>query len=92
MVENSSIFLISVALVFALGFYLNKKKLAWVIFGVMTVGFLIMVFPSVTAEVNGNPGIAHLGVSQPNGSMERKEVRFEPAASDFLGNNHYCNF
>jgi K+-transporting ATPase ATPase A chain len=85
MVENSSIFLISVALVFALGFYLNKKKLAWVIFGVMTVGFLIMVFPSVTAEVNGNPGIAHLGVSQPGGSMEGKEVRFGAAASAFWG-------
>jgi K+-transporting ATPase ATPase A chain len=85
MVENSSIFLISVSLVFALGFYLNKKKLAWVIFGVMTVGFLIMVFPSVTAEVNGNPGIAHLGVSQPGGSMEGKEVRFGAAASAFWG-------
>jgi K+-transporting ATPase ATPase A chain len=85
MVENSSIFLISVSLVFALGFYLNKKKLAWVIFGVMTVGFLIMVFPSVTAEVNGNPGIAHLGISQPGGSMEGKEVRFGPAASAFWG-------
>jgi K+-transporting ATPase ATPase A chain len=85
MVENSSIFLISVALVFALGFYLNKKKLAWVIFGVMTIGFLLMVFPSVTAEVNGNPGIAHLGVSQPGGSMEGKEVRFGPAASAMWG-------
>lgn len=85
MVENSSIFLISVSLVFALGFYLNKKKLAWIIFGVMTAGFLIMVFPSVTAEVNGNPGIAHLGVSQPTGSMEGKEVRFGPAASAMWG-------
>jgi K+-transporting ATPase ATPase A chain len=85
MVENSSIFLISVSLVFALGFYLNKKKLAWVIFGVMTVGFLIMVIPSVLAEVNGNPAIAHLGVSQPGGSMEGKEVRFGPAASAFWG-------
>ncbi|HTD40586.1 MAG TPA: potassium-transporting ATPase subunit KdpA [Mucilaginibacter sp.] len=85
MVENSSIFLISVSLVFALGFYLNKKKLAWIIFGVMTAGFLIMVIPSVTAEINGNPGIAHLGVSQPTGSMEGKEVRFGPAASAMWG-------
>src|ERR1700744_3616194 len=84
-VENISIFVIPVALVFALGDYLNKKKLAWVIFGVMTVGFLLMVFPSVNAEVGGNPNIAHMGISQPTGSMEGKEVRFGPAASAFWG-------
>ncbi|HWZ13601.1 MAG TPA: potassium-transporting ATPase subunit KdpA [Mucilaginibacter sp.] len=84
-VENISIILISISLVFALGYYLNKKKLAWVIFGVMTVGFLIMVFPSVTAEVGGNPAITHLGINQPGGSMEGKEVRFGPAASAYWG-------
>jgi K+-transporting ATPase ATPase A chain len=84
-VENISIILISISLVFALGYYLNKRKLAWVIFGVMTIGFLIMVFPSIHAEVNGNPAIAHLGISQPGGSMEGKEVRFGPAASAYWG-------
>ena len=84
-VENISIILIPIALVFALGFYLNKKKLAWVIFGVMTIGFLIMLFPSVNAEVGGNPAIAHMGISQPGGSMEGKEVRFGPAASAYWG-------
>jgi K+-transporting ATPase ATPase A chain len=84
-VENISIILISISLVSALGYYLNKKKLAWVIFGVMTIGFLIMVFPSIHAEVNGNPAIAHLGISQPGGSMEGKEVRFGPAASAYWG-------
>jgi K+-transporting ATPase ATPase A chain len=83
--ENISIILISISLVFALGYYLNKKKLAWVIFGVMTVGFLLMVFPSVRAEVGGNPAIAHLGISQPGGNMEGKEVRFGPAASAYWG-------
>lgn len=85
MVENMSIFVIPVALVFALGFYLNKRKLAWVIFGVMTIGFLCMLYPSVTAETGGNPAIAHMGISQPTGSMEGKEVRFGPAASAFWG-------
>lgn len=84
-VENISIILIPIALVFALGYYLNKKKLAWVIFGVMTVGFLIMAFASVNAEAGGNPNVAHLGISQPTGSMEGKEVRFGPAASAFWG-------
>jgi K+-transporting ATPase ATPase A chain len=84
-VENVSIIAIPIALVFALGFYLNKKKLAWVIFGVMTVGFLIMLFPSVIAEVGGNPAIAHMGIGQPGGSMEGKEVRFGAAASAYWG-------
>ena len=80
-VENISIKLIPIALVFALGFYLNKKKLSWVIFGVMTLGFLIMLFTSVGAEVGGNPALAKMGISQPTGNMEGKEVRFGPAAS-----------
>jgi K+-transporting ATPase ATPase A chain len=85
MVENISILIIPIALVFALGFYLDKKKLSRVIFGVMTIGFLLMVFPSIHAETGGNPAIAHLGISQPGGSMEGKEVRFGPAASAYWG-------
>jgi K+-transporting ATPase ATPase A chain len=84
-VENISIILIPIALVFALGFYLNKKKLSYVIFAVMTIGFLAMVFPSVSAEMGGNPNLAHMGVSQPGGNMEGKEVRFGSAASAYWG-------
>jgi K+-transporting ATPase ATPase A chain len=84
-VENISILLIPIALVFALGYYLNRRKLAWVIFGVMTIGFITMELASIRAEVNGNPAIAHLGVSQPTGAMEGKEVRFGPAASAYWG-------
>jgi len=83
--ENITIILISISLVFALGYYLNKKKLAWVIFGVMTFGFLMVVIPSIRAEVNGNPAITHFGISQPGGNMEGKEVRFGPAASAYWG-------
>ncbi|MFI5157878.1 MAG: potassium-transporting ATPase subunit KdpA [Sphingobacteriales bacterium] len=84
-VENSSIMLIPIALIFALGYFLNKRKLAWVIFGVMTIGFLAMLYPSVNAEVGSNPAISHLGISQPGGSMEGKEVRFGAAASAYWG-------
>jgi K+-transporting ATPase ATPase A chain len=83
MVESISIILIPIAIVFSLGFYLNKKKLAWVIFGVMTIGYFMALIPTVRAEVGGNPNIAHLGISQPTGSMEGKEVRFGPAASAY---------
>ncbi|WP_426668887.1 potassium-transporting ATPase subunit KdpA [Mucilaginibacter sp. McL0603] len=84
-VENIGIILIPIALVFALGYYLNRKKLSWVIFGVMTFGFLVMQFTSINAEIGGNPAIAHMGVSQPGGAMEGKEVRFGPAASAYWG-------
>jgi K+-transporting ATPase ATPase A chain len=85
MVECISIILIPIALVFALGYYLNKRKLSYVIFTVMTIGFMAMVFPSMSAEVGGNPNIAHMGISQPGGNMEGKEVRFGAAASAYWG-------
>ena len=80
-VENISIFLIAAALVFALGFYLKRKKLAWMIFGVMTVSSLILIVPTVYHEMKGNPAIERMGISQPYGNMEGKEMRFGPAAS-----------
>lgn len=80
-VENIAIILIPIALVFALGFYLNRKKLAWIIFGVMTAGFLLFVIPTMVMESNGNPNITQMGIQQPMGSMEGKEVRFGPVLS-----------
>lgn len=74
---------IPIALVFALGFYLNKKKFAYVIFGVMTLGMLMLLIPTMNAELNGNPAIAKMGISQSTGAMEGKEVRFGPANSAY---------
>lgn len=80
-VENISIILIPIAMIFALGYFLKRKKLAWMIFGVMTAGFILLVIPTIYYEMNGNPAIAQMGISQPLGNMEGKEVRFGPAAS-----------
>ncbi|WP_417351956.1 potassium-transporting ATPase subunit KdpA [Flavobacterium alkalisoli] len=80
-VETVSIFLIPIALVFALGYVLKRKKMAWTIYGVMTLGFLLLLIPSVISEMNGNPAINAMGISQQMGSMEGKEVRFGSAAS-----------
>jgi len=85
MVENICIVLIPIALIFSLGHILKRKKLAWMIFGVMTVGFLMFVIPSIYLEMKGNPAIAHMGIAQNLGSMEGKEVRFGPAASAYWG-------
>jgi len=85
MVENISIILIPMAMVFALGFILKRKRLAWVIFLVMTLGFLCFLIPSIYFEMKGNPSISRMGITQNLGSMEGKEVRFGPAASAYWG-------
>ncbi|MBK7557593.1 MAG: potassium-transporting ATPase subunit KdpA [Chitinophagaceae bacterium] len=84
-VENLSIILIPIAMVFALGYVLKRRKLAWMVFGVMTIGFLLLLFNAVYFEMQGNPAIAKMGIAQPLGSMEGKEVRFGPAASAAWG-------
>lgn len=83
MVEMVAQMLIPFAMIFALGFYLKRKKLAWSIFGVMTVGFLALTIPTIIAETNGNPAISQMGITQTTGNMEGKEVRFGAAASAY---------
>lgn len=75
--------LIPIAMIFALGFYINRRKFAKVIFWVMTIGLLCLLIPTIIAEVNGSPAIAKMGVLQSTGAMEGKEVRFGPAASGY---------
>ena len=83
MAECASIFLIPVAMVFAMGYVLKKRRLAWTIFGVMTIGCLLFLLPSVYYEMKGNPAITQMGINQQMGSMEGKEVRFGSAATAF---------
>ncbi|MCC6412326.1 MAG: potassium-transporting ATPase subunit KdpA, partial [Saprospiraceae bacterium] len=45
MVENILIVLVPMAMVFALGFFLKRTKLAFMIFGVMTFGFMLLLLP-----------------------------------------------
>jgi len=89
-VEIISILIIPIAMVFALGYYLNRKKFAYIILGVMVVGFLGLTGPSIYFEMNGNHEIEKMGISQPLGSMEGKEVRFGPASSALWGTATTC--
>ncbi len=83
MVEMIVQVLIPIALIFALGFYIKRRKFAWVVYGVMTAGMLLLLIPTVWSELSGSPALAHMGVSQPTGAMEGKEVRFGPLASAY---------
>lgn len=82
-VELIAQMLIPFGMIFALGFYLKKRRFSYIIFGVMTIGFFLLLVPTIVSEVNGNPAIAKMGVTQLSGAMEGKEVRFGPAASGF---------
>ena len=79
-VECWSILIIPMALVFAFGFYLKRRKLGYSIFGVMLFAFLIGVAINVGQEMQGNPRIDSMGIAQDGGSMEGKEVRLGSAA------------
>jgi K+-transporting ATPase ATPase A chain len=81
--EMVSQVLLPIALVFALGYYLKRKRLAYIIFGVMTFGFLLFLFPTMHAEMNGNPAIGNMDVNIGQGNMEGKEVRFGSASSAY---------
>ncbi|MFP8895393.1 potassium-transporting ATPase subunit KdpA [Chryseobacterium sp. EZn1] len=83
MTEMIAQMIIPFALVFALGFYLNKRKLSWVIFTVMTVGFLALTIPNIVNETGGNPLITKMGTDNSLGAMEGKEIRFGSAASGY---------
>lgn len=82
-IEIVSQMLIPIALIFALGYVLKRRKLAWMIFGVMTLGFLLLTIPAVLTELKGNPAIANIGIQQAMGSMEGKEMRFGSVASAY---------
>ena len=76
-------FIIPVAMIFAFGFFIEKRKLSYMIFSVMTFGFLILAIPDIKMEMDGNPAIAAMGIDHSPGAMEGKETRIGPIASGF---------
>lgn len=82
-VEMVTQMIIPIAMIFALGFILKRRRFAWTVFGVMTVGFLLLTIPTVITEMKGNPAISSMGIDQSMGNMEGKEVRFGSAASAY---------
>lgn len=82
-VEIVAQMLIPLAVVIAFGFFIRRRKLAWMIFGVMTIGTLLLLVPAISSELGGNPALAKMGISQNTGAMEGKEVRFGPTATAY---------
>lgn len=82
-IEMFAQMLIPFSMVFALGFYIKRKKLSRIIFIIMSLGFLSLVIPTIIFEMKDNVVFSHLGINQHAGNMEGKEVRFGAAATGF---------
>jgi K+-transporting ATPase ATPase A chain len=83
MVEIIAQFIIPVAMILAFGYYIRRKKLGWTIFGIMMLGVMMLMIPTISSELGGNPLIAKMGITQHTGAMEGKEVRFGPTATAY---------
>lgn len=83
MVELIAQVLLPIMMLFGLGYLINRRRFAWVVFGVMTTGFLLLLIPTMVTEYGGSPALDRLGIGQPTGSMEGKEVRFGPLSSAY---------
>ena len=74
--ELLSMMIIPGALVVAFGLMIKDKKQGWMVFGAMTIIFVIGLGVCMTAEHAGNPALAEVGLNQSMGNFEGKEVRF----------------
>jgi K+-transporting ATPase ATPase A chain len=79
LVETWSMLAIPMAMVWALGHIVGRRRLAVMVFAVMLALYVPMVVLAVAQEAAGNPAIGRMGVDQSTGSMEGKEVRFGAA-------------
>jgi potassium-transporting ATPase potassium-binding subunit len=86
-VQMLAMFLIPAALCFVFGKAVGDTRQGWAVLGAMTVIFVVMAVVAISAEQQGNPLIAQLGVDQTHsalqsgGNMEGKETRFGIVAS-----------
>ncbi len=82
-IECASIALIPIAMILALGSITGRKRFAWMILAVMTIGFVTLAIPTIQSECAGNAELNAYGIHQLQGNMEGKESRFGSAASAY---------
>ena len=84
-VHSIIVFLLPMAFVFMIGFFLEQRKFSRMIFMVMFIGFLIITLPIIQQEIKGNPALTNMGILNKAGNMEGKEQRFGAVLTAF-----YC--
>ncbi|UFH34508.1 potassium-transporting ATPase subunit KdpA [Flavobacterium acetivorans] len=83
MLEMWAQMIIPFAMIFAFGYFIKRRKFSWMIFGVMTIGFLALAIPNIVGEMRGNPMIEKMGIETSLGAMEGKETRIGAASSGY---------
>ncbi|MFD2569092.1 potassium-transporting ATPase subunit KdpA [Spirosoma soli] len=78
-----NVFLLPMAFVCFVGYFLNRRKLGIILFTIMTGCWLALTIPIISQEMAGNEAISQLGINQSAGSLEGKEMRFGTLASAF---------
>lgn len=71
-----AILLIPAALCHAFGRMVRDRRQGWALLAAMTLLFVGALATTASAESRPNPQLAQIGVAQPAGNMEGKEVRF----------------
>lgn len=84
-IECWSILIIPMAMAWAFGFYIHRRRLAAWIFVVMLIPYTGSIFLSVSQEMGGSKQLSEMGITQDRGSMEGKEIRLGSAASAMWG-------
>ncbi|MBE9584283.1 potassium-transporting ATPase subunit KdpA [Mucilaginibacter sp. JRF] len=81
--EIVSQMIVPMAMIIGFGYFIRRKKLGWVIFAMMMVGMFMLLIPTISSELGGNPALTKLGITQTTGAMEGKEVRIGPLATGY---------
>ncbi|MGA8051770.1 MAG: potassium-transporting ATPase subunit KdpA, partial [Burkholderiales bacterium] len=76
LLEMLAILAIPAALCYTFGRLVGDTRQGWALLAAMTIVFAAFLAVCVASEQAGNPVLARLGVAQPLGNMEGKEVRF----------------
>ncbi|EUJ31305.1 potassium-transporting ATPase subunit KdpA [Listeria cornellensis] len=79
--EMLAMWCIPASLTYTYGRFAKNQKQGWVIFSAMFVLFIVFLGLIFMSEKAGNPVLTELGVSNAQGSMEGKEMRFGLGAS-----------
>ncbi|MEZ0609651.1 potassium-transporting ATPase subunit KdpA [Fibrella sp. WM1] len=77
------VWLLPMAFICFVGYFLNRRKLGVILFTIMTGCWLAITIPIIQQELGGNVAISQLGIDQGAGSLEGKEMRFGVVASAF---------
>ena len=76
LVQMLLIFVLGVALTNTFGRMVGDQRHGWALFAVMAILFLAGLTGIYASEAQPNPSVAAVGVEQPTGNVEGKEVRF----------------